>query len=203
MTEFLLIRHALTDAADRWYAGRMAGVSLNERGRRDAAALARRLEDLTLDALYSSPLERCLETAELIAKLQDVEFEVDQSLTEIDTGDWTGKSFEELRQDPSFGCFNEFRCGTRPPNGELMLEVQSRMVGAILRFAEKHPQKTVGIVSHSDPIKSVLAYFLGVPLDLASRLATDPTSVSILEVRERDARVKLLNHKGPLGMLEL
>jgi broad specificity phosphatase PhoE len=203
MTEFLLIRHALTDAADRWYAGRMPGVDLNERGRHDAAALGRRLEDVTLDALYSSPLERCLETAQLVAKLQDVEVEVDEGLTEINTGDWTGKSFEELRRENSFGAFNEFRCGTRPPNGELMLEVQTRMVATILRLSEKHPQKTLGIVSHSDPIKAVLAYFLGVPLDLASRIMTDPASVSILEIRERDARVKLLNHRGPLGLLEL
>ena len=203
MTEFLLIRHALTDAADRWYAGRMPGVNLNERGRRDAAALARRLEDVTLDALYSSPLERCLETAELIAKLQDVEVEVDHAFIEIDCGAWTGKQFDELRHDDQFGCFNEFRCGTRPPDGELMLEVQSRMVAGVLRLAERYPQKTVGIVSHSDPIKSVLAYFLGTPLDLASRIVTDPASVSILELGESHAHVKLLNHKGPLGLLEL
>jgi broad specificity phosphatase PhoE len=203
MTEFLLIRHALTDAADRWYAGRMAGVDLNERGRRDAAALARRLENVVIDALYSSPLERCLETAELIAQFQEADVEVDHSFIEIDCGSWTGKTFEELRQDTGFGRFNSFRCGTRPPDGELMVEVQSRMVAAVLRLAGQHPNKTVAIVSHSDPIKTVLAYFLGIPLDLASRLVTDPASVSILELRENDARVRLVNHKGPLGLLEL
>ncbi|MBV9242101.1 MAG: histidine phosphatase family protein [Acidobacteria bacterium] len=203
MTEFLLIRHALTDAADRWYAGRMPGIDLNDRGRRDAATLARRLENITFDAIYSSPLERCLETAELIAKLQDVEVEVDHAFIEIDCGDWTGKPFGELRQDPSFGCFGTFRCGTRPPNGELLLEVQSRVVAAVLRLAERYPQKTIGIVSHSDPIKSVLAYFLGIPPDLASRLVTAPASISILDLEESDAKVKLINHTGPLGMLEL
>ena len=203
MTEFLLIRHALTDAADRWYAGRTPGIDLNERGLREAGALARRLENVTLDAIYSSPLERCLETAELVAKLQDVGVEADDSLIEIDCGTWTGKTFDELREDSGFGCFNTFRCGTRPPNGELMLEVQSRMVATVLRLSERHPNKTVAIVTHSDPIKSVLAYFLGMPLDLASRLVTDPASVSILELGESHARVKLVNHKGPLGMLEL
>ncbi|MFL6373796.1 MAG: histidine phosphatase family protein [Pyrinomonadaceae bacterium] len=203
MTEFLLIRHALTDAADHWYAGRMPGVTLNGRGHQQAAALAQRLENFTLDALYSSPLERCLETAEPIAKASGRMVVTDDAFTEIDCGDWTGKPFEELRKEDAFARFNSFRCGTRPPNGELMVEVQARMVAGILRLAERHKDQTVAIVTHSDAIKAVLAYFLGIPLDLSSRLVTDPASVSIFELRERDARVRIVNHLGPLGLQEV
>jgi probable phosphomutase (TIGR03848 family) len=203
MTEFLLIRHATTDAADRFYAGRMAGVGLNERGRRDAAALARRLENVTIDAIYSSPIDRCFETAEMIAELQDVEVSVDEAFTEIDTGEWTGRTFDELRRDETFGRFNTFRSGTRPPGGEVTVEIQARMVAGILRLAERHPHQTVAVVGHADPIQSLLTYFLGMPVDLGYRLAIDPASVSVLEMSETGARVTAVNHKGPLGMLEI
>ena len=203
MAEFLLIRHALTDAADKWYAGRMPGVSLNAAGQQQARELARRLGNLTIDAIYSSPLDRCLETAKEIAKVHDIDVRAQEAFTEIDCGSWTGKPFTELRQDSAFGAFNTFRCGTRPPGGELMVEVQARMVAGLLSLAPKHEKDTVAIVTHSDAIKSVLAYFLGMPLDLAQRLRTDPASVSILELWTEDARVKLVNHLGPLGMLEL
>ena len=199
MAEFLLIRHALTDAADRWYAGRMPGVALNGPGQQQAKELAGRLVDLTINAIYSSPLERCMETAKSIAEKRGLQVQAQEAFTEIDCGAWTGKTFDELRADDRFGAFNTFRCGTRPPGGELMIEVQARVVAGILSLAAKHERDTVAIVTHSDAIKSVLAYFLGMPLDLAQRLRTDPASVSTLELWVDDARVKLVNYLGPLG----
>jgi probable phosphoglycerate mutase len=203
MTEFLLIRHAVTDASDRCYAGRMAGVGLNERGIRDAEELGRRLDNITIDALYSSPLDRCLQTAKPIADRKGLPVEVDPSLLEFDIGDWTGKSFPEMQNDPLFRRFNKFRSGTRPPKGELAVEVQARMVGTILRLAAAHPDTTVAVVGHSDPIQLVLAYFLGIAVEVGYRLSVDPASVSILAISEDDVRVKLVNHRGPLGTLEV
>src|SRR4051812_20395224 len=148
MAEFLLIRHALTDAADRWYAGRMEGVSLNAAGQQQARTLAKRLQDVTIDAIYSSPLTRCLETAGEIASVHDVQVRTEETFTEIDCGDWTGKTFDELHEDPRFGAFNTFRCGTRPPGGELMVEVQARMIAGLLRLAPRHEHQTVAVVTH-------------------------------------------------------
>jgi probable phosphoglycerate mutase len=76
--------------------------------------------------------------------------------------------------------------------------VQARMVRTILRLAEVHPQQTVAIVGHSDPLQSVLTYFLGIPVEIGYRLSIEPASVSILEISETDAKVSLINHRGPL-----
>jgi probable phosphomutase (TIGR03848 family) len=193
VTTILLVRHATCDPVGRSLAGRAPGVLLNAEGRAQAARLAELLRAAPITAVYSSPLERAAETAAAIALPRAQRVIVDDRLTELDFGDWTGQSLDALQPDESWRHFNGFRSGTRPPAGELMLEAQARAVDALLAARESHGDESVAMVSHGDVIRAVLAYFLAIPLDLASRLEITPASVSVLELHAWGPRVLRVN----------
>src|SRR5690349_4090727 len=115
MTTFLIVRHAITEILGQRLSGWMAGVQLSEEGRRQAAALAGRIAQLEIAALYSSPLERALETAAAIAERVQVPVRTCLDAGELRFGDWTGKSFDQLVREPGWQRFNSFRSGTRAP----------------------------------------------------------------------------------------
>ena len=195
MTTFLLIRHGMCDPVGHSIAGRTPGVHLNEEGKRQAQKLATRLSGLSLAAVYSSPLERALETAAPIAQAHNLEPQVLQGLTEIDFGEWTGKSLAELDQMPVWRFFNTFRGGTRIPGGESMPEVLSRALRELERIRQAHPAPgaLIAVVGHGDVLRAVLAYALGLPLDFMQRLELSPGSVSILSWEDWGNRVLQLN----------
>jgi probable phosphomutase (TIGR03848 family) len=195
VTTFLLIRHALCDAVGRSIAGRQPGIHLNQAGKRQADELAVRLRTTRLAAVYSSPLERALETASPLSSSQKLEVHTAPGFNEVDFGDWTGKTLEELDQLPDWRQFNSFRSGTRIPGGENMADVLARVLQEIDRLCEKHPSPTgpVAIVSHGDVLRVLLAHALGTSLDLMQRLELSPASISILQVEQYGPRVLLLN----------
>jgi broad specificity phosphatase PhoE len=202
MTRFLLIRHAANDTIGKSFAGRMAGVNLNEFGKMQADQLAEGLAGVQIEAVYTSPLERAIETARPLSEKHDLKYNKLDDLSEIDCGDWTGKEFGELRKEKVFERFNTFRSGTRIPGGELMLEAQVRMVTTLEKLFLKHPAGSVAIVGHADPIKGALAYFAGIPLDLASRIEISPASISVLELYEDEVQILFINYTGDLEVLK-
>src|SRR5206468_6060761 len=145
MTKFLLIRHAATDTAGKKLTGRMTGVHLNEQGVKQAQRLAERLANIPIAAIYSSPLERAIETAEPVAKAHQLEIIIQQDFIEIDFGEWTNCSIEELRNNKQFQLFNTFRSVTRIPGGELTLETQARIVAGLQQLCTQHPNQTVAV----------------------------------------------------------
>lgn len=195
MTTFYLIRHAVNDLVGKTIAGRMPGVSLNREGRRQAEQLAERLAEEPIQLIFSSPLERAVETAMPLAKRLGKDVQISEALNEIDFGDWTNQTCEHLAGLPWWQRWNTFRSGTRIPGGEIMLDVQTRMVNEIQRLHTGYPEKTVALFSHGDPIRGALAYYLGAPLDLFQRIEIDPASVSILVLSENGPRVVGLNHR--------
>lgn len=198
MTIFLLIRHGLNDMINsNILAGRAPGVRLNEQGRRQVAALADYLAYLPLKGVYSSPLERTLETAEPIARRQGLTVEVLPTLNEVDFGQWTGRSFDELSADPCWKAFNASRSRTRIPSGEIGLEVQLRMMLALETLCGKHGRGSVALVSHGDPIRAVIIHCLNMPLDAILRLEISPASISIVDFNCWHApRVLCINSNG-------
>lgn len=196
MTKFLLIRHALTDATGRRLIGRMSGIRLNERGQTQAQALAKRLAGLSIAAVYSSPLERTLETAGSIARLLGIDAIPCEDFLEIEFGDWTGASFEELAGQPPFRRFNAFRSSASIPSGEFMLQAQARMVIGLDRLRARHPHQSVVVVSHGDMIKAAVAYYAGIPLDLFQRIEISPASISAIEIDEAAVRILSVNDTG-------
>jgi probable phosphomutase (TIGR03848 family) len=198
MTTFLLIRHALCDPVGKAIAGRAAGIHLNRVGKEQADRLAVRLEDVAISAVYSSPLERALETAAPFAARKTLPVQVTEGLNEIDFGDWTGRTLAELDRLPEWRAFNSFRSGTRIPGGETMMEVLARATAEVERLQAAHPASTdvVALVSHGDVLRGIVCHALGIAPDLLQRIELSPASVSVLVREGAGNRVLLLNSTG-------
>jgi probable phosphomutase (TIGR03848 family) len=182
LTRIILIRHGVNDyIAARRLAARLPGVHLNEQGRAQAEALARRLADVPLAAVYSSPLERTVETAQPLAASHGLSVVVVEGIGETDCGEWTGRLVDEVSQTELWRQILVYPSGVRFPGGEGMADVQKRMVTALESLRQAHPGQTIAVVSHSDPIKTALAYYIGLHLDLYHRLVISPASISELE----------------------
>jgi probable phosphoglycerate mutase len=198
MATFLLIRHALNDWIDKRIAGWTPGVHLNDAGKRQADALVERLARVELAAIYSSPLERALETAAPLARARGLVVQPCEEFGEIRYGAWTGLELTELRQRADWKRFVRCRSVMRVPDGELMLELQTRMVAGLERLRAHHGDEAVAIVSHGDPIRTAIAHYAGIPLELYPRLDIAPASVSILHVADDGPRVVRMNDTGAL-----
>lgn len=199
MTRFFLIRHAENDTSGRALVGRMAGVRLNEAGRRQALALAERFAGSEVAAVFSSPLERAAETAGPIAKVLGLSISTREDFQEIEFGAWTGCSFESLADDAGFHRFNTLRSCAGPAGGEFMLQAQARVVLGLERLRLEYPERSVVVVSHCDLIRAALAHYAGMPLDLMQRLTIDMASVSVVELDECAVRIVAVNDTGRSG----
>jgi len=193
MSTVLLVRHGLTAMTGPVLAGRTPGIHLDDRGRAQAEALAQRVAALPVAAIITSPLERCVETADLVAAAQKKgpEQHVDERLIECGYGDWTGKPIKELARDPLWKVVQTQPSAARFPNGESLPEVAARAVQAIREWdARLGPDAVWVACSHGDVIKSILADALGLHLDQFQRIVVDPCSTSI--VRYTDTRPYVL-----------
>jgi probable phosphomutase (TIGR03848 family) len=195
VTAFLLIRHAHCDPVGKAIAGRASGVHLNSQGRAEAIGLARRLSSLAIAAVYSSPLERAVETATPVAELHGLEVQSAVGLTEIDFGAWTGKTLAELDQLAEWKAFNSFRSGTRIPGGENMTDVLARALAELERLGRRHAGsgELVAIVSHGDVLRVVVAHYLGISSDLLQRIELSPASITVLSLDRSGPRILQLN----------
>jgi probable phosphoglycerate mutase len=171
----------------------MPGVTLGSTGREQARRLGHRFAAEAIAAVQSSPLERARETAEPIAAETGCAVEVNEGITEIEFGAWSGRSFMELRDDPAWSIWNTARAFSRPPGGETMLEAQTRIVHAMEALRGLYRERAVVLVSHSDVIKAALLYHLGLPVDAYPRIEIEPASVSTLVVGDWGAKVVRLN----------
>lgn len=198
MTRLLLIRHAQNE----WVrTGRLAGwtpdVHLNEEGQRQAKLLGERLASAKLAAVYSSPLERCVETAQAVTQHHpQLDVLLDKDIGEVDFGQWTGKRLRKLRRTRLWPVVQNHPSGARFPGGESFEEVQFRFVGALRRIAERHSKDTVAVFSHSDVIKLGVAHFSGMHLDLFQRLVISPASISVIDLHRQGLRIIRVNDTG-------
>jgi probable phosphoglycerate mutase len=198
LTTFVLVRHATNDSVGKALAGSQPGVHLNREGVEEAHRLAARLSVLPITAVYSSPLTRAVETAEPLARRLGVPVRTEPELTEIDFGEWAGASVADLDRDPRWRQFNSFRIGTPTPAGETIADVQARMVAALLNIRSQHLAQTVVVVSHGDPLKAVVAYYVGIPLDLIHRIDLRTASITVLALGNHGAQLVRLNDTGEL-----
>jgi len=193
-TRVLLVRHGMNDfVKERRLAGWTPGVRLNEYGRAQAEALAERLANESISALYSSPLERTVETAELIAQRIQLPVIAHDGIGETRVGEWTGKPIEELAKTELWRRIQMSPSRARFPDGESFAETQARMVATLDELIARHPEQTILVVSHSDPIKLALAFYVGLSLDLFQRLVVDTASISELGFHDLAARLVRVN----------
>jgi probable phosphoglycerate mutase len=201
VTLVLVVRHGLTAATGTALSGRTPGIPLDDRGRGQAAALAARLAEVRLDAVISSPLERCAQTAEAITTQQrnGIEVQLDDRLIEVGYGDWTGQSLRKLSREPLWRVVQAHPSAvTFPgPGGETLPDIQRRAVAAIRDWnAKLGPDAVYLICSHADVIKAILADSLGLHLDLYQRIVIDPCSLSVIRYTPLRPFVERMNDAG-------
>lgn len=196
MTLMYLIRHGHNEYVEKGkLAGRLPGVHLSERGHAQAEKLALLLADAKLKALYASPLDRTMETAEPIARAAGLKVIPNQGLLEMDCGTWEGKSLKSLRIRKLWPVIQSAPSLARFPEGESFSEAQARIIAELEKLRQKHHQKkaVIACVFHSDPIKLAVAHYLGLPLDMFQKIVVEPASINILAVGAKHARLLRLN----------
>ena len=203
MMNLLLIRHARNDWVGERLAGWTPGVHLNEEGLSQASGLTRQLAGVPIAAIYCSPLERTLETAQPLAEAHGLAVQVREGLGETRYGEWTGRTLKELGEEKLWPVVQIYPGGARFPGGESLREVQARMVAELDAIRDAHAGQTVAVVSHSDPIKLAVAHYTGLPLDLFQRLTISPASVTAFAFTRFGPRLICLNHTDTLPSFKI
>jgi len=200
VTTILLLRHATTAATGRRLGGWTPGVHLDKAGQAAAATVGEALSGQPIAAVYASPLERTRETAAPVAKPHGARVKVRRELGEVEYGTWTNQPLSRLRKHPLWGPIQNVPSRVTFPEGESLRAAQFRAVSFVESLVAIHPDELVVCVSHADVIKTVLAQFLGMPLDLFQRLRIDPASVSVLQLSEYEQMIDHINlAPGALG----
>nr|WP_201761195.1 MSMEG_4193 family putative phosphomutase [Nonomuraea sp. K271] len=199
----LLARHGLTDLTGPVLAGRTPGVHLSEAGRAQAAALAGRIAGVELDAIVSSPLERCRETAQAVAGGRAAEVAIDERFIECGYGEWTGRPLKELAGEPLWQVVQAHPSAVTFPGGEALTAMQHRAVAAVREWNERVGEKGVYLVcSHGDVIKAIVADALGLHLDHFQRITADPAALTVIRYAPLRPFVLRLNDMGQLRLPE-
>lgn len=196
MTTILLIRHGENEyVAKGRLAGRLPGVHLNEKGKKQADILAETLSKAPVSAIYSSPLVRCIETAEPLAKVLKQDVLQRDGLLEIDFGTWQDKTLKSLRRRKLWKTVQNHPSRMEFPEGETFVGAQNRIVQEIEALKNQHaPKEMIACFAHSDVIRLALAYFIGTPLDLFQRITVSPASISTIYLGKTGVRIINVNH---------
>ncbi len=196
MPLILLIRHGENDYVKKGkLAGRLPDIHLNEKGRQQAQAVAERLKDAPLKAVYSSPLERAIETAQPLAEKRGLEVILRPGLQETDYGEWQDQSLKKLGRQKSWKLVQSAPSLWRFPGGESFAECQRRFCAELEEIVHQHdPKDMVAVIAHADPIKLAVAYFIGLPLDNFQRLGVSPGSITALFYSDAGCHLHSLNY---------
>jgi probable phosphoglycerate mutase len=196
----VLIRHSHSEAnAAGILSGRLPNVHLSEKGLAQSEQLAVRLGNFPVSNLRISPMERCFETISpwinSIVMPNNPRFEpiIDEELTEVDYGLWSGKKLSILSKNKLWKTVQESPSRMYFPKGEGIAQMQSRAMTSVHQAVSSKAKGSAVIVSHGDVIKSIVASALGMHLDDFQRIVIDPASISILDYSTMKPRVLLLN----------
>ena len=195
-TTILLIRHALTDAVGVRLTARAPGITLSHAGVAQVQRLCERLRGVPLAAVYSSPLERAVATAEPLAADRLLPVRICDGLNEVDFGDWTGLTFQELEAVPEWQRFNRERASATVPNGETATDVQRRIVATLATLASRHAGEMIAAVSHADVIRNAVLHAAATPIREWQRFEVSPASITALQYADDEPRL-LVVHERP------
>jgi probable phosphoglycerate mutase len=191
-----LIRHARAEYTPGRLYGWTPGVHLAPDGVEEAKRTAERLEPVRFRAIYSSPLGRCVQTAEAVAAGRGLPIGVMDGLGEVRYGSWQGRTFRSLAKTRLWRVVQLRPSEVTFPGGESMREMQRRGVEAVEEIRRRHRRGAVAVVSHADVLKAVIAHYLGMHLDMFQRIVISPASVSLLAFRGDFPRLVRLGDAG-------
>jgi probable phosphomutase (TIGR03848 family) len=201
MTVILLRHGRSTSNTAHTLAGRSDGVDLDDKGREQAQGVVERIGELPIKAIVRSPLLRCERTVEPLAAALGLQPVVEERLSEVDYGQWTGRKIEELFKEPLWAVVQQQPSAAVFPDGEGLARVQARAVEAVRehdrRLAAEHETDVLWVAcTHGDVIKAVLADALGTHLDGFQRITADPASMSVIRYTTLRPFVMHVNHTG-------
>ena len=202
MTVILLRHGRSTSNTAHTLAGRSEGVDLDDKGREQAESVIARIGELSVKAIVRSPLLRCERTVAPLAAALGLDPVVDERLSEVDYGAWTGRKIGDLVKEPLWAVVQQQPSAAVFPDGEGLAHVQARAVEAVREhdrtLAEQHEGDVLWIAcTHGDVIKSVVADALGTHLDSFQRITADPASMSVIRYTSMRPFVLHVNHTGP------
>jgi probable phosphomutase (TIGR03848 family) len=201
-TNLLFVRHGSTPTTGKVLPGRARGLELSPEGRAQADTVAQRLRAVApVDAVYSSPLERCKQTAAPIALQFDARVGIRKGFIECDVGEWTGASLTSLANLPEWKAMHAHPAGFRFPEGESFLEMQARVANAVADIVAAHPGQRVVVVTHADIVKLAIVSALGMALDALHRMTISPCSVTAVAYGHLGPHVLTVNSTDDLGKL--
>ena len=192
-TTIYFVRHGLTSHTGHRLTGWMEGVHLTEAGQRQAQAAADRLSKVPLKAIYSSPIDRTMETAGFIARSHGLRVRKRKGIGEVYYGKWTNRPFRSLVNTKLWTVVQHYPSGARFPDGETLRETQTRALEDIEKLREAHPKDKICCVSHADVIKLVAAHYLGMHIDLFQRIDISPGSLTVISLGDFGPRVHAVN----------
>jgi probable phosphoglycerate mutase len=198
VTTLFLIRHGLTAQTGRTLYGRTKGIGLDDRGRAQAEALIARFEGVRIGAIYTSPLERCVQTVEPLAGARGLRLERRPALIEMEAGTWTGRPLAQVRRTKAWRVLLDTPSAFRFPEGESFPEAQARAIDELSRIVERHPRGSVVVATHGDVARMLVAHYAGVHLDRFQRMIVDTAGVSVVHLDGGRPHVLLVNDTGGL-----
>jgi broad specificity phosphatase PhoE len=181
-TTIILVRHCVHDLLDRVLVGRRSDVALNTVGIKQAERLAAALVRSGVIDIKSSPQIRARQTAEPMAAILGKPTEIAPEFDEADYGAWSGRAFDSLQNDPGWQRWNSHREVCRPPGGESVHELQSRVLAGLSRLKKAHPDQCIAVVTHAEPARAAVLHYRGIPLGEFARVRIDPGSCTTLQL---------------------
>ena len=193
MTTIFLARHGESDwNVEKRFQGH-TDRPLTERGREQAYALADLVAGEKIDAIYTSPLSRAQETAEIVAARVGLEPVALPELREVDTGSWSGLSRADVEARFPEGFARWRSGGSGWEDGETYEEMAERVIGALGTVAEAHPDGRVLVISHGGPIRAIHAAAEGLAIDDYRRLRPVEPNARLSTVAVENGRLTRLD----------
>jgi broad specificity phosphatase PhoE len=194
MTTFHLVRHGAHEQQGKILVGR-TDIPLSVIGLEQSRRLADRLAHEPIDSVLASPRERTRRTAEVIAERHKLVVETAAELDEVDFGNWLGRTFAELRNEPEWDRYHRFRSIATPPGGESLLALRVRVSDLMLRLERDRPEGAFILVSHGDVIRAAVLHCLGLGDDAVQRIDVTPGSLSTIVIDNGGPRIVCLNER--------
>jgi len=200
MGSIIFLRHGQAkNNTERILAGRTPGVPLTEKGVDQAEKAAKFLEEMNVSAIYSSPIERAQDTAEIIGKHNSIDVRIDDRLIELDMGKFTGMPYDEIFSSHG-NVFMKFYNGELEiaHNGvETFADVKKRVLGMVDHIIENHADENVVLVTHMDPIKAMLSTVVSLSPENLYELIIANASLNIFREYERKLSISGINVMHP------